>query len=196
MARTPTATKQPEMMRDSSSSVDSATEVPPCDVGAFDEIAARHKEYLQRTAVRLSGDKEVASDLVQETLLRALLRFDKFEQGTNARAWLATILTRLYLDQVKHERVVTRAKPKLVTSELVRSDIDMTNSSNSDEALWAAVEALEPDLRQVVECCYVQGMSYKEIADKLELAIGTVGTRLQRARQRLKELLAPTDAMK
>jgi RNA polymerase sigma-70 factor, ECF subfamily len=196
MARTPTATKQTETVQDPSTPVDSVTDEPPYDVGPFNEIAERHRSCLLRTAVRLSGDAEVARDLVQETLLRALLRFHKFEQGTNARAWLVTILTRLYLDHVKHEQVVTRAKPKLVTSEVVSSDIDMTISIGRDEALRAAIKALEPDLREVVECCYMQGMSYKSIADKLGIAIGTVGTRLQRARERLKELLTSTDAMK
>lgn len=195
MARTRKATKQAETVQDPSPSVDSGTAEPPRDFGAFDEIVERHLAHLQRTAVRLSGDGDVARDLVQETLLRALLRFDKFEQGTNARAWLATILTRLYLDHIKHEQVVTRAKPKLVTSEVISRDIEMTISSPRDEVLRAAIEALEPDLREVVECCYIQEMRYKEIADKLGIAIGTVGTRLQRARQRLKELLMSTDAM-
>jgi RNA polymerase sigma-70 factor, ECF subfamily len=191
-----TAAKQSEMVQAPSPSPDSMTAAPPCDVGGFSEIAERHKVYLHRAAVRLSADREVARDLVQETLARALLRFDKFEQGTNARAWLVTILSRLYLDHVKHEHVVARAKLKLVTSEVVCSDVDMAISSNRDEALWTAVAALEPDLRELVECCYIQDMSYKEIADKLQLPIGTVGTRLQRARQRLKELLTPTDAVK
>jgi RNA polymerase sigma-70 factor (ECF subfamily) len=166
---------------------------PPSDIGSFSEIAKRHDEYLRRVAVRLSGDKELARDLVQETLARALLHFSKFEQGTNARAWLAMILTRLYLDHIKHEEVVTRAQSELMTLEIVGSDIDVMLSSKRDAAVAAAVQLLEPDLRRVVECCYMQNMSYKQISDQLGLPIGTVSTRLLRARQRLKELLTTTD---
>ena len=159
------------------------------DIGNFRDIAMRHEAYLRRVAARLSGDSEVAKDLTQETLTRALLHFHKFEQGTNARAWLTTILTRLYFDHIKREAVATRAKPKLLTLEVVDSDVDMAITGMRDAAVLAAVQRLDPDLREVVECCYVKEMSYKQIADKLQLPIGTVSTRLLRARQRLKELL-------
>jgi RNA polymerase sigma-70 factor (ECF subfamily) len=169
---------------------------PPSDIGGFGEIALRHEAYLRRVAVRLSGDHETARDLVQETLARALLHFGKFEQGTSARAWLTTILTRLYFDHMKHEAVVTRAQPELVTLEVLGSDLDMTITGTADAAVSAAVQLLEPDLRAVIECCYMQEMSYKQIADQLQLPIGTVSTRLLRARHRLKELLTQADAVK
>jgi RNA polymerase sigma-70 factor (ECF subfamily) len=160
-----------------------------CDVGGFQQIAGQHDAHLRVVALRLAGDKERAKDLVQETLARALFHFREFEQGTNARAWLTTILTRLYLDQRKHDKVVTKAGEALVTLELVESELDLTMPRVTDEALWTAVESLEPDLRQVVELRYMQQLSYKEIADRLCLRVGTVGTRLMRAHERLKTLL-------
>lgn len=179
-----------------SPSVDSMTGEPPSDIGGFGEIALRHEAYLRRVAVRLSGDHEAARDLVQETLARALLHFGKFEQGTSARAWLTTILTRLYFDHIKHEAVVTRAQPELVILEALGSDIEMTITGTPDAAVSAAVQSLEPELRAVIECCYMQEMSYKQVADRLQLPIGTVSTRLLRARHRLKELLTQADVVK
>jgi len=159
------------------------------DTGEFRELAGQHEAYLQAAALRLSGDADVAKDLVQEALARALLHFAQFKQGTNVRAWLTTILTRLYLDQIKHEKVVMKAGRELVTLEVVTTDIDLTSSGVSDEALWQVVAELEPALRDVVELRYLQGLSYKQMADKLGHPVGTISTRLMRAHERLKDLL-------
>jgi RNA polymerase sigma-70 factor (ECF subfamily) len=167
---------------------DDMADPPRRDVGAFRELAAAHDPFLHSTAVRLAGDKELAKDLVQETLVRALLHFDRFKQGTNFRAWLVTILTHLYYDHLKHEKVVSKADAELVTREVSDGEIDEP-PPGTDEALSGAIEALDPDLRAVVICCYVNGLSYKEAAAKLNVPIGTISTRLMRARQRLKALL-------
>jgi RNA polymerase sigma-70 factor (ECF subfamily) len=157
----------------------------------FRQIARQHETYLRRIALRLSGHRETAKDLVQETLARALLHFDQFEQGTNARGWLVTILTRLYYDMLKHARVISRAEEDLMTLSTV--ECDMQAASLPDSELWEAVKALEPDLRDVVERCYVHEMSYKAIADDLHVPVGTIGTRLRRARERLRALLNASD---
>jgi RNA polymerase sigma-70 factor (ECF subfamily) len=167
---------------------DDMTDQPRRDVGEFRELAKLHDRFLHVTALRLAGDKELAKDLVQETLARALFHFHRFEQGTNARAWLATILTRLYYDHLKHEKVVNKAGAELVTLEVIECEIN-PNPPGSEEAVSRAIEALEPDLRAVVICCYVNGLSYKEAAAKLNVPIGTVSTRLMRAREHLKALL-------
>lgn len=153
----------------------------------FRKITEQHEAHLRRLALRLSGDRETAKDLAQETLTRAWSRFAQFKQGTNARAWLATILTRLFYDELKHARVINRAEPELKTLKSVECDTAIPGIP--DTQLWAAVKALEPDLRGVVERCYIQDMSYKAIADELNVPVGTIGTRLKRARERLKLLL-------
>ena len=153
----------------------------------FRKVIEQHEAHLRRLALRLSGDPETAKDLAQETLTRAWSRFEQFKPGTNARAWLATILTRLFYDELKHARVIHRAEPELKALGSVEHDVE--NSGIPDTQLWAAVKALEPDLRGVVERCYIQDMSYKAIADELNVPIGTIGTRLKRARERLKLLL-------
>jgi RNA polymerase sigma-70 factor (ECF subfamily) len=162
---------------------------PRTDVAAFDELATVHAPFLQMIARRLTGDKDVANDLVQETLVRAFLHFATFEPGTNARAWLVKILTRLHIDHLKHAKVVLKANAQLATLEVVANDIDVTSSEISDAALQAAVGALDPDLRVVVECVYMQRLSYKQAADRLKVPIGTIGSRLTRALQQLKTLL-------
>lgn len=154
---------------------------------AFRQITEQHEAYLRRLALRLSGDPETAKDLAQETLTRAWSRFEQFEQGTNARAWLATILTRLFYDELKHAHVIKRAEPELEALQSVEHDPEIPGIP--DTQLWAAVKALEPDLRGVVERCYIQDMSYKAIADELNVPVGTIGTRLKRARERLRQLL-------
>jgi RNA polymerase sigma-70 factor, ECF subfamily len=164
------------------------------ELDEFREITQQHEPHLRRLALRLSGDREVAQDLAQETLTRAWSRFGQFKHGTNARAWLATILTRLFYDGVKHARVIRRAEPELRTLE--SAEYNAAIPSIADAQLWAAVMALEPDLRSVVERCYVQDMSYKAIADELNVPIGTIGTRLRRARERLRLLLSAPELAK
>lgn len=157
------------------------------EAAEFREITEQHEAQLHRLALRLSGDREAAKDLAQETLTRAWSRFGQFKQGSNARAWLATILTRLFYDGLKHARVMDRAEPVLKAMTSAESDVAVCGIP--DTQLWAAVKALDPELRGVVERCYVQDMSYKAIADELNVPIGTIGTRLRRARERLKLLL-------
>ena len=168
--------------------VNDMADPPTRDVGEFRELAASHEPFLQASALKLSGDRELAKDLVQETLARALVNFHRFQQGTNARAWMVTILTRLYYDYLKHQDVVNKASAQLVTLEVTECDMGLM-AAESDEKVNGAIEALEPDLRAVVICCYLQGLSYKEAAAKLNVPIGTISTRLMRARERLKALL-------
>lgn len=158
------------------------------DHDEFHAIASEHEDYLVRIARRLSGNPDAARDLTQETLTRGWARYREFRPGTNVRAWLATILTRAFLDHLKHAKVVRRAEPELQTLEVVDSDAEPPPIT--DAALWAAVEKLEPELREVVERAYLRQMRYRDIAIELNVPIGTIGTRLKRARDRLRTLLS------
>jgi len=153
----------------------------------FGEIAELYRGHLQRVALRLSGNAETAKDLVQETLLRALNRFGQFHRGTHAGSWLVAILTNLFYDELKHQKVERKAEPELAVPEAVESD--PTISTIADADLYAAVQALEPDLRVVVELCYLKQMRYRDAAEILHLPVSTIGTRLMRARDRLRDLL-------
>lgn len=158
--------------------------------GDFAAIAEQHRAHLLRVAQRLAGNAEVAKDLVQETLLRALRRFAQFESGTRVDTWLVTILTNLFYDYLKHQKVERKAEPELVALE--PAAYEMTLATVADADLYAAVVALEPELREVVELCYLQQIRYREAAAILNVPLGTIGTRLMRARGRLRELLTDT----
>jgi RNA polymerase sigma-70 factor (ECF subfamily) len=153
----------------------------------FSRIAEQCRPMLRVVAIKLCGDDEMAKDLVQETLLRGLRHFDRFQPGTNAATWLATILTHLFYDHLKHRKVVRNAEPDLVVPEAVESA--PTLASITDAELYAAIGQLEPELREVIEVCYLKQRKYHEAAEILNLRPGTVGTRLMRARERLRELL-------
>jgi RNA polymerase sigma-70 factor (ECF subfamily) len=158
------------------------------DVGDFEAIAERHKPYLHQKALSLSGDAETAKDLVQDALLRAFQNFGKFQQGTNARAWLVKILTRRYLDLVKHRRVVNNASVQL--AQIPESgEYEPSFIGISDDQLFAAIQQLDPRQREVIDCCYFKGMKYREAAKKLGVPSGTIGTRLKAAVDRLKAIL-------
>jgi len=134
----------------------------------------------------MTGRADVADDLVQETLLRGMRSFAQFRQGSNARTWLVTILTNLFRDHCKHVKVVTKAEPEIV---LLHETEELLVSRVSDEELQAAIRALEPELREVVELCYLRQMKYREVAERLKLPVGTIGTRLLRARELLRRSL-------
>jgi RNA polymerase sigma-70 factor (ECF subfamily) len=171
---------------------------PPSSNPAFSESVQQHRSYLLGLAMRLSGNKEVAEDLVQDTFKRALWRFGELRPDSHIRAWLARILTRLFLDHNKHSHVVERAMAKLSTEG------DITNDPIANEpippeishaALQEAIGQLEPELRELIEC-HLAGRSYKQIAAELRIPIGTVSSRMKRARDRLKELLTPTGVLR
>jgi len=160
---------------------------PPGPPGTFTELATLYEAMLQRFALRLTGNVDAANDLVQDTLLRALRNFDQLQPGTNPAGWLMKIMTNLFYDHLKHQKVEQKAAPELATLEEVLRDTPL--ETVSDAELHAAIEALEAELREVVELCYLQQMRYREAAETLGVPVGTIGTRLLRARARLRELL-------
>ena len=164
-----------------------ASERSPHDTGAFLEIFAEHRDQLHRVALRLSGDPEAAKDLVQEALLRAWDHFAEFTPGSHAGAWLVTIMTRVFLDRLKHWRVERNAEPELSVPEAVEWIPTIFDVSDAD--LYAAIRDLEPPLREAVELCYLKQMRRREVAAALNVPEGTIGTRLMRARARLFQLL-------
>jgi RNA polymerase sigma-70 factor (ECF subfamily) len=177
--------------RPSRIAVDSMVSEPQNDTGDFTEIARRHDAYLQKLALNLTGNAADAKDLHQETLLRASERFDSFRQETNARAWLATIMTNLFRDDWKHRKVVANAEGDLKCLAVV--EYEPLVSGITDAQLRDAVDALDPEQRELIELRYFKQMKYKEIAERLKAPVGTIGTRLMRTHELLKQLLTPPD---
>lgn len=158
-----------------------------------------HREELFAGAMRMTRSPDDAHDLVQETLLRAYLAWERFEPGSNCRAWLFRILTNsfinIYRKRRRHQRFATECPADAVaaiygTSVHAANDPESTllTTSFSDE-VRAALDTLAPDYRAVVELADLRGIRYREIAEKLDVPIGTVMSRLFRARRQLEAQL-------
>jgi RNA polymerase sigma-70 factor (ECF subfamily) len=160
---------------------------PSRDHGSLAEIFPRYEAHLRATAQKLTYGAAIAEDLVQETFVRASQRFAQFHQGTNAGAWLVTILTNLFYDHLRHDAVIAKAIPGLIIHfGFVGGDSMLTTIS--DDCLRDAIAQLEPELRDPINY-QLQGLPRHEIARRLGVPAGTVATRSMRARQRLRELL-------
>jgi RNA polymerase sigma-70 factor (ECF subfamily) len=144
-------------------------------------------------ARRLTFDPAVAEDLVQETLLRAWRGFDRFERGTNARAWLFRILFNVFYAQGRK----TRSSPAFVPLQVPGHETRPRSAGAKDFSLLdgamlgAALDDLSEEHRTVILLGVVEGFTCRELAEILSLPIGTVMSRLSRARQLLREALAP-----
>jgi RNA polymerase sigma-70 factor, ECF subfamily len=163
--------------------------------GSFEELAMPLFARLYNFAHWLTQDRAEAEDLVQETYMKALKGFASFQQGTNFRAWMYKILRNTFLTSRtglktsmtvslddEEEPVVepaTAATPESVL--LVHMD---------RQAIENALEQLPVKFREIILLCDVEEMSYQEIASTLAIPIGTVMSRLSRARKAMRELLA------
>jgi len=158
----------------------------------FEACVRTHTGTLYGLAMRLSGNKSDANDLVQDTFERALRHYGRLEPGTNERAWLCTILHHLFIDLCRRRR---RERQK---SEEEAREPPCDPAEPEDEPAWAritvtqvraALEKLDEDFRVVYRMHAVEGLPYAEIAERLGIPKVTVGTRLLRARRKLKQLL-------
>ncbi|RDD62674.1 RNA polymerase sigma factor [Ferruginivarius sediminum] len=139
---------------------------------------------LRNYARRLVGDRDRADDLVQECLLRALTRIDRYRPGSNLRAWLTTILRNLHIDD---ERSRARRTAALEAVGHVRGTAAAPNQEWSVALAELArdIEALAPHDQEILGMMGVAGLSTEEAANRLGVPAGTVKSRLSRARQRL-----------
>jgi len=190
-----TATTVPRMLR-----VVRPDETATAPHQAFEAACLPHQTELYAIAMRLARDPDTAADLVQETLLRAMVSWDSFQIGTNVRAWLFRILTNTFINgyrkRRRHQRFATErpgdALIALYGRDQDRTDVldeAMTHDELCDE-VKTALSRLGPDYRDVVERADLRGEKYKDIADALRVPIGTVMSRLFRARRVLESELA------
>jgi RNA polymerase sigma-70 factor (ECF subfamily) len=168
----------------------------------FEAVALRHLDALYAAALRLTKNDRDAEDLVQDALLRAYRFFDRFERGTNIKAWLFKILTNTFINRyrrsVKERSLVDGPDQASVTEQVVSRE---AASRAADPERWffdrllsedvlRAVDALPLDFRMVVILADLQEFSYREIADVLDVPVGTVMSRLYRGRRLLQRSLA------
>lgn len=171
----------------------------------FEQEALPHLDAVYRFALRLTRAPSEAEDLVQETFLRAFRAWDQYTLGTNAKSWLFTICRNAFLRGKERE---TR-RDQLV-SEAARSGPDRDSAAREsplfagradydpegdffrglvDDRILEAIDGLPADFREAVVLSDLQGMNYQEIAEILDVPMGTVKSRLFRGRRLLQEAL-------
>ena len=162
----------------------------------WDALVRTHRDALHRVALRLTGDPDDAADLVQDTFVRAFAawhRFDARHDGAEA-AWLRRIATNLFLDGARR-----RARLRLDALSPERADLLPDRAGAADRLLdertfeadvLAALHRLSPPFRATVVLCDIEGVSHEEAAAALGVRVGTVRTRLHRARGQLRDALA------
>jgi RNA polymerase sigma-70 factor, ECF subfamily len=165
------------------------------DHAGFEAACVPMSNELYAAALRLTRNSDDARDLVQETLLRAMGAWSRFAEGTNVRAWLYRILTNsfinIYRKRRRHQRFATerpgdtRSAIYGTTDDHVECPIDELTAELLSDEVTAALATLGPDYRDVVERADLAGERYKDIADALSVPIGTVMSRLFRARRQL-----------
>lgn len=165
----------------------------------FEKEFLPHVGALQTFAYHLTYNQEDADDLVQETYMKAFRFIDKYEKGTNAKAWLFKILKNAYINEYR-KRVKQPAKVDFDEIIPYHDTDDDRISGYSDlreeifqhmmgDEVTTAINSLPLDFRTVILLCDIEGFTYEEIASIIDVPIGTVRSRLFRARNLLKEKL-------
>ena len=167
----------------------------------FEKEFLPHIDSLYNFAIFLENNEEIAKDLLQETYLRAYKFINYYEKGTNAKAWLIRILKNTFINeyrrrsklptQIDFEETYQQADEDEAgegTTQNVDLRHEIYNNLVGDE-ITKAVNALPVDYRLIILLCDVEGFKYDEIAKIIDVPIGTVRSRLHRARNMLKETL-------
>jgi len=153
-----------------------------------------HMDVLFNYGLYLTGDRDEASDLLQETYLKAFRFFDSFENGTNAKAWLYRILWNVHHQKLRKKvPVPLGAEGEARLAETLAAE-PPTPTEIKDGEVAAALDAVSPEHRQILLLSDVEEFTYKEIAGILRVPIGTVMSRLSRARAALREKVRGTSA--
>ncbi len=167
----------------------------------FENMVSPWLDSLYAAGLRLTRNERDAEDLVQDAVMRAYRFFDKFERGTNFRAWLFKILTNTFINSYRRS-----VKERSLSDESERQSVearffsaDTTDQANNPEDLilqraisadvLLAIDTLPIDFRMVVILADLQEFSYKEIAEILDVPVGTVMSRLFRGRKALQRIL-------
>ncbi len=165
---------------------------------SFEEIALPHLNAVYRAAVAICGHQREVNDLVQDTFLRAIEGFELFEQGTNCKAWLLQILRNTWIDRLRHRKIVGRIMPldeEILTEtskdhETIWSNAEDLIENFSDEQIIKALSGLPQDQRLTLFLTDVEQLSQKEVAQITGVEVGTVKSRVSRARMKLKNKLS------
>ena len=166
----------------------------------FDNEFMPHINSMYNFAYRLTFDEDDAKDLVQDTYLKAFRFIDSFQQGTNAKAWLFRILKNSFINdyrkkkkepaKVDYQEVETFYNSEEVDRQITPDLRVETLQNLMGDEISNALNSLDVDFRTVIILCDLEGFKYDEMAKILDIPIGTVRSRLHRARNLLKEKLS------
>ncbi len=169
---------------------------PAFDQTPFERYVLPEIDLLLRVATSMTKHRAEAEDLVQDTLLRAYRSVDRFD-GRHPRSWLLTILRNTHINRNRRRRPELLRDPEAALDRLasVAADdaIDRLVDDAVDAEILAALRSLDEKFRRVVELVDVQGLSYAEAAEVLDVPVGTMMSRLHRARGRIRDRLDRTD---
>jgi RNA polymerase sigma-70 factor (ECF subfamily) len=165
------------------------------DYAEFEREVIPHSASLYNFAFQMTGDSDEANDLVQETLIKAFRFFDKFERGTNIKGWLFRILKNSFINEFRKgvrgsARVdyddVQNFYETIAESEIKTKHVEEDAFNHLlDDDIATALEKLPEDFRTVIILNDLEGFTYEEIADFVDCPVGTVRSRLHRARKML-----------
>jgi len=169
----------------------------------FESVVLAHLDALYNLALRMTREPFAAEDLVQDTMVRAYRFFDRYQEGTNCKAWLFAILRNAYINRYKK----AAKAPHTVAFDSVeeqggwpllsplytesRSPEETTDDGRLAKSLRMALDGLPAEFRMAAVLSIVEGCSYKEIAGIMSSPIGTVMSRVHRARRLLQDTLRP-----
>jgi RNA polymerase sigma-70 factor (ECF subfamily) len=159
----------------------------------FNDVLLQNADFLKPFAVNLTKDTEAANDLYQETLYKALANHEKYNVGTNIKAWLFTIMRNIFINDYRR-----KAKQKTVFDNSANDYLinlrqaSVSNAAESSLRMKEITEAIHqlPEIFKVPFRLYYDGYKYQEIADVLAEPLGTVKSRIHFARKLLKERLS------
>jgi RNA polymerase sigma-70 factor (ECF subfamily) len=166
----------------------------------FEAQALPHMDALLRTALRMTKNENDAQDLVQETMIKSYRFWDKFEPGSNCRAWLFKIMTNIFINDYRSKsRSPMAVNVDEIDDNFLYGQLSVGPTvTDPEKELFAkvfdddvkrAVENLPDDFRLVVVLSFLEGFSYQEIAEIADLQLGTVKSRLHRGRKLLQKEL-------
>ena len=163
---------------------------------AFEKEALPHLDTVYRVALRLANDPTQAEDLTQETLLKAYRSWHQYKSGTNVRAWLLTILRHTFINEYRRDKnrgnTVDVGEYEQFTVFPEVQDADPEGSFFDkivDEEVLRAIDSLPEEFRECLVLSDIADLSYAEIAEIMQVPVGTVKSRLFRARKVLQRLL-------
>jgi RNA polymerase sigma-70 factor (ECF subfamily) len=151
------------------------------------QLTHDHHDFLLALARKLCRSHFDPADLVQDVLLKTIAHFDRLPEGVNHRAWMTQVMKNLFTDQIRRRKTRVALDPASLPAA-VPDEAPWWHELDSD-AIRAAVDRLPEELRETFERFVFRGQSYQQIAEEMAIPKTTVGTRILRARRRLKAVL-------